>query len=248
MAITQSQSLISTVIVKVFQTFGLWPKPSSTPRYWLYSYFFNIFLSTLLASATIHFVLLGDISKASESLVVVPTVTAYFVKLLNFYYYRHSMKKCLQDLALFQHNSPEEIAFTTAKHKLLNFCGFMYYTCGYVTLLALSFTPFNNENLKLPMPTWYPFDWKTNRIFYGIAYVHQMIIINLILTVNVGLDLYSYYLMGMVAVQFQIIGERLRKVGNEKRLVSQSLQDLRECIIVHRETLRLIYELLARGG
>lgn len=252
MAVKQSETLLSKFVVNNFQRFGFWPKPlSSSSRYWLYSYIFNTILSTLLACLIINLILLDDINHITDSLVSTLTVAAYFLKALNFYYHRDGMKKCLNNLALFEHKTSEEIALTLSKQKLLNIFGFGYFIGGYLTIFALCFIPLSESERVNPLPVWYPFEWKLNIVIYGIGYAHQIILITLILTINVSFDCYSFFVMGMVAVQFRIIGIRLQNLGsktslnsdlgpthNYSKLLKQSVQDLRHCISVYQDILR----------
>lgn len=253
---SQSESAILKFIFKIFYIFGFWPDASSTPKYWILSFFFNNCLSTLLiASMTINLILSDDINEMTNSLVTTLTGIAYFVKAVNFYYYYDSIKACITELALFEHDTFEEVSLTVSRKKLLNTFGFVYYVGGYITIMAMVSIPFFVAEPLYPVAdVWYPFEWKTNRINFIIAYIHQVLSIMLILSLNIGFDLYSYYLMGMISVQFQILGMRLRNLGGEISTTVNSIgntkldkiieskandtEELRNCVRIHQDILR----------
>lgn len=252
--IKQSESHISKLLVFLFYIFGFWPKSTSSSYYWIFSYIFNISFAILhLFSTCIHILLLDDVKKITDSFTTTFTMIAYVAKILNFYYYRDNMKRCLKDLETFPHYNSEEAGITVSKHKFLNFLGFSYLIGGNLTIYLMFLKPIFDDDRGFPMPCWYPFEWRTNNIIYGLAYLHHCIAVLVGLWLNVAFDFYPCYLMGMTASQFRIVGIRLRNLGYgvsidskpgsskistiDNSSFNETVMDLRQCIRTHQEIL-----------
>lgn len=251
----QSESRISKLLIFLFYIFGFWPKSTSTSYYWIFSYIFNISFAILhLFSTSIHILLLDDVGKITDSLTTTFTMIAYVAKILNFYYHRDNMKRCLGDLETFPHYDSEEAEITTSKQKFLNILGFGYLIGGNITIYLMFLKPIFDNERGYPMPCWYPFEWKENNVHYGFAYLHHCIAVLVGLWLNVAFDFYPCYLLGMTAAQFRIVGVRLRNLGHDAFIggkqgpskvstlnnstVNKNVTDLRHCISTHQGILR----------
>lgn len=115
-----------------------------------------------------------------------------------------------------------------------------------MTMFSITF--FVTEPM-FPVPAWYPFEWKSNRISFVFGCLHQVLSIIPILSLNIGFDFYSYYLMGMISVQFKTVGMRLRSLGREILMecenmetwnanIAPDIEQLLNCIRTHHNILR----------
>ncbi|KAJ6646565.1 Odorant receptor 59a, partial [Pseudolycoriella hygida] len=98
--------------------------------------------------------------------------------------------------------------------------------------------PLLSERPELPLPSWYPVDWKHIRRNFWIVYAHEVIGAIIMTSVSVGIDGYVYYLMGMVSSQLKILGNRLEKLGSEE-VLGGNLVEKTETNHLNRNKLKL---------
>lgn len=124
------------------------------------------------------------------------------------------------------------------KKETTQLCWIWLYNCD-VNALNYNFRHWTDVSISV----WYPFEWKSNRIIFVFTYLHQVLSSILTLSLNIGFDFSAYYLMGMISVQFQIVGMRLRSLGREVSMevngnIVPKIEQLLNCIRTHQNILR----------
>lgn len=178
------------------------------------------------------------------------TCLAYAFKMGNYYYYHRQMYSCLCAVEMFELKSDEEILIYNRRNGLLSLIACFYYTIPTICGASAYFKPFLYEDVELPFRAWYPFDWRNVKEYYWIAWGYQVCGMVLVIINNVTIDLTPTYLLNMVAIQTEVLGLRLSKLGNKNHIEvinlsqcdleqqqQQNLQELLGCIKLHQEIL-----------
>lgn len=243
------------MIVFILHIFGLWHNAKSSTSlklYKFYSYAIHFIFSLMyLICMIINFVSIKSINNATDALFPTLTVVAYCLKLVNFYFNADGMQKIFEDTMKFQFKNDNEIRLTNEKLRSLYKLSVCFMTTAHVTIiLAFIRVLFINNPPELPLPCWYPIDWKNNSFYYWIAYTYQMIGAFLILNVNATLDLYSILLMAIISKHMEILGDRLANItlqydkrtykSTDPHTAEQARinEELIDCIEVHQNLQR----------
>lgn len=186
---------LSPLLLQNLNLFGLWPKTSST-LYWIYSYCLHFVVSLTYATLTsINVIFLDDLNEITDALYPTLTIVAYFVKLVNYYYYKDGFIQCLALLYDIQkNNSIDENRFAKKKLRYLTLLTTFFFVIGQITILAAAIRPLLLDTPALPLPSWYPIDWKNSIRNFWIVYIHEVIGAIIMVNVSVGIDGYVYVL------------------------------------------------------
>ncbi len=221
--------------------------PSSSLVYICYSFIFHgcfTFIFVLCLCLSIFFI--TSIDETTHCLYMSLTCLAYAFKVANYYYYHHQMSACLSAVELFELKTEEETTIYKRRNGLLSWIACFYYIIPTVCGASAYFKPFLYEDVQLPFRAWYPFDWRHISEYYWIAWSYQAFGMVLVIFNNVTIDLTPSYLLNMIAIQTEILGLRLSKLGKIDRVDLGSLcgseqathlRELLECIKFHQTIL-----------
>lgn len=190
-----SEVKLSSLLLRNLNLFGLWPNTSSRLHlhlYWIYSYILHFTISFIYAAFTsINIIFLGDLKQITVALYPTLTIVAYFSKLLNYYYYKDGFIRCLSMIYDIQkRNSDDENHFAKKKLKYITILTLFFFVVGQFTIFVASIRPLLLDTPELPLPSWYPIDWKHNRGNFWIVYLHEVIGAIIMVNVSVGIDGY----------------------------------------------------------
>lgn len=203
--------------------FGLWPEESTHPLYHVYSALLHIIIPLAYTICISINILknINDVDRFTETFCVALAVLSTFFKLINYIYYKRNIIKCYAKLSEIQQNSRSIDKIFTVKLETLTMLTFMFYVGAFCTVIAAIFKTIIATEFELPIPSWYPLDWKNNRRDYWIVYSHNAIGAFIVGSLNVTMDCYAYYLMGMVAAQFEMLYARIEELGTNFNGIDQ---------------------------
>lgn len=186
---------INSLLLRNLKLFGLWPDNSNKlylRLYWFYSYSLHFIVSVTYAVLTsINIFILDDMNEIIVAAYPTLTILAYFSKLLNYYYYKDGFIQCLPMIYDIQKsNSADENQFAKRKLKYITILTLFFFVIGQFTIVVASIRPLLSEVPVLPLPSWYPIDWKHIRRHFWIVYVHEVIGAIIMVNVSVGIDGY----------------------------------------------------------
>lgn len=186
---------LSSLLLRNLNLFGLWPNSSNKlylRLYWIYSYSLHCLVSVTYAVFTsINIFFLDDMNDIIVAMYPTLTVVAYVFKLLNYYYYKDGFIRCLSMLYDIQKsNNADENRFAKRKLKYITILTLFFFVVGQFTIFVASIRPLLSEKPELPLPSWYPVDWKHIRRNFWIVYVHEVIGAIIMVNVSVGIDGY----------------------------------------------------------
>lgn len=190
---------------------------------------------------------INEVQKIIESLYPTLMVLAYLFKLLNFFKYGENIINSLNKLMNLQlyNNQCDEKIFISRLGALTKLTSFLYCVSNFAWFIACSKT-FLGSNTDLPVPSQYPIDWRVNKLYFWIVWVHQSLGGFILVNCNIGMDCLAYYLMGMVAAHFEILQSHIQSIGSNfhetghqslKETASTSLY-IKSCIDEHQQILK----------
>lgn len=186
---------LSSLLLRNLNLFGLWPNSSNKlyqRLYWVYSYCLHFLVSvTYAVFTTINIFILDDMNQIIVAVYPTLTIVAYFSKLLNYYYYKDGFIRCLSVMYDIQKsNNADENRFAKRKLKFITILTLFFFVIGQFTIFVASIRPLLSEKPELPLPSWYPIDWKHSRTNFWIVYVHEAIGAVIMVNCSVGIDGY----------------------------------------------------------
>lgn len=193
--INSNEVKLSSLLLRNLNLFGLWPNTSSKlylRLYWTYSYSLHFIISVTYATFTsINIIFLDDLNEITDALYPTLTIVAYFSKLLNYYYYKDGFIRCLSMMYDIQKsNSSDENRFAKRKLKYITILTLFFFVVGQFTIFVACIRPLLLEKPVLPLPSWYPCDWKNSRRNFWIVYMHEVIGAIVMVNCSVGIDGY----------------------------------------------------------
>lgn len=209
------ESIISRLVVWVFFLFGQWSNETTSILYHVYSFALHFgFVFLYLICMLINLIFITDVNETTHSLYVTLTELAFFLKVLNFFWFNRGMKECLATVVDFDLKNEKEAETVHKRMHFFNWLTFCYYVIPNLCAITASMKPLFVEKREIPFRGWYPLDWMNNDRDYLLVYAYQVIGIMIEVNLNVTLDLFPNYLMHMISIQMQILGKRLRNLGS----------------------------------
>lgn len=245
------ETIISRLIVWVYYLFGQWPNEDCSMFYYIYAFVLHFgFVFIYLICMLINLIFITDVNETTHSLYVTLTELAFFLKVINFFWFNRGMKECLSTVSDFDLKNEKEAKTIQELMHSFNWLTYCYYVIPNLCAITASMKPLFVEKREIPFRGWYPLDWVNNDRDYVLVYAYQVIGILIEVNLNVTLDVYPNYLMHMISIQMKILGKRLTNLGSSfnSRIVSSinptdtfqknASTDLIECIETHQKITR----------
>lgn len=245
------ESIISRLIVWVYYLFGQWSNENSSFLYHIYAFVLHFgFVFLYLICMLINLIFISDVNETTHSLYVTLTELAFFLKIMNFFWFNRGMKECLSTTIDFDLKNENEAETVKKRMHFFNWLTYSYYIIPNMCAITASMKPFFVEKREIPFRGWYPLDWVNSDRDYVLVYVYQVIGIMIEVNLNVTLDVYPNYLMHMISIQMQILGKRLKNLRSNGEIVSSinpkdtfqktGYSDLTDCIKAHHKIIRCV--------
>lgn len=252
-----SENRLSQILRLILYIFGLWPEPKTHPLYKLYSTVLHIVVPLVYSICMSVNILksINDVDHFTETLTSSLAVLSNFFKLVNYIYYKSNIIQCYTKLSEIQRNSRSNEKIFNSKLKNLNILTLMFYCGANCSVFAAIFKTLISTEFELPIPSWYPLDWKHNRRDYWIAYTYNTIGAFIVGNLNVTMDCYAYYLLAMVTAQFEMLFERIEELGKKnhdnvgvdtpshKVALPDSVMSIKLCLKEHQNILLLVLKI-----
>lgn len=234
----------------IFRTFGLWFSTDSVV-YKIYAVFMHVtFTLMFTVFMVMNLLLVSDIREATHALYMTLTIISMYIRVLCFLWYNSKIRLCLATIHDFDIESIEESNLLEIRLKpFLNLVIAFFIACIVTLVLAFVQVLFWREP-GLPFPCWFPLDWKNNSRDYWVAYGYETCGMIMGLFTNVGIQMFSCYLMYMMRFWMEVLGVRLITFGDNVNIAenrSESTQKkidetdvfIVQCISSHQTVLEL---------
>lgn len=257
------ESTLSRLIVRVYYLFGQWPNEDFSMFYFIYAivlHFGFVFLYLICMLINLLFIKDVNVDETTHSLYVTLTELAFFLKVLNFFWFNRGMKECMSTVIDFDLKDENEAYMMRKRMQFFSWLTYSYYVIPNLCAITASMKPLFVEKREIPFRGWYPLDWVNNDRDYVLVYAYQVIGIMIEVNLNVTLDVYPNFLMHMISIQMQILGNRLTNLGSRSddkvvrsidptdEFQKSGSSDLTDCIKTHHKIIRLVKAFNERGG
>lgn len=223
---------------------GLWSRDiSSTYLLMLYNgykvAFMFIFMLLYALTINTNIFFTDDVLEATDVLCMGLTVMALVGKSTNYGFFRRRIETLLRISEEFRLDSDQEVEFVN--QQMVGFtkmCNFVYCFSN-LAITFNSIAAIMSEEVRLPYVAWFPFDWKSNSTTYMLVCIYQIFGMFMGANLNMSIDLMSIYLMHVVSIKLETLGNRLRKLSEIKGKGQNQQADARKlirCISVYQDT------------
>lgn len=232
----------------IFRIFGLWFSTDSR-IYKIYALILHITFTVIFTVFMLmNLILVTNIREATHAFYMTFTIISMFTRVMCFLWHNSRIRLCLEPIHDFDIQTIDEAKLLERKlNSFMNLVIVFYVACIAVLIMAFVQVLFMTEP-KLPFPSYYPLDWQHNRLDYWIVYFYQVGCLITGLNTNVGIQLFSCYLMHMLRFWMEVLGMRLVKLGSNVKDIGRSetntaLKDnedfIVKCIASHQTLTRL---------
>lgn len=229
----------------IFRICGLW-RPDSSVFYRIYGIIFvcSGFVFTSFMAATIF--IIEEWSQLPSAVWMALTNVCGCLKCLCALVYHKEFLQLAESARQFRLKSSDERALVDKRLNSVYIFGVVFGTFahGAVTLNAITASTFKVP--RLPFEVWTPFwDWKHSIRDYWFAWSFLLIGNNVLVLAQVTTEIYFAFLLSVISTETEIIGKRLKGLGNLKRSANdgkENTEDLKcliECVELHLGVLKL---------
>lgn len=218
-------------IVKTFFWLRIWRNennPTSKFHTCAQIFIFVVFYVLYFMSLAIGAVISDSLMEAVYLCVTFLSVFLLSVYLLTFSWRQHEVEAILHDIAIDKSCGSEDV-----RNKLSTFTTFsnsFKFLAVYGSIIGMVFPVFLGS---LPFQIWFPLDWKGNKMSYWLAVAYCLISYTFSIATAVCLRLFVWFVMLSLSLQYELLGIRFKALGERNR--SEIMDELKECIIRHRE-------------
>lgn len=207
----------SAFLTTSFYLVGLWPSEKSSIFYTIFGYVFqSIFFFFYTSFKCLYFFTTTEMQEIVFCAFVSLTEVALFVKNLNMHFRSHVFQNHLKRIEAFEMENDTEAKLLDGRLKILRKMLFAYIGLVMVTGAFSYSVPFFTDDTSLPYLAWYPVNWQNNSRTYWMVYAYQIIGMVIQSHTLVCMEMYTVYIFVVLSTQYDILSERLKKIGNVK--------------------------------
>lgn len=209
-----SNRLINFAIF-IFHIFGLWPREHSTIIYTVMGYSFHIFftagwtvakcIGTSMLQERSDLILLGP-----STLYCILSVLRIFILMYNF----DNIRKSFIQIRDFELND-QELRYIQQKIATFSKSSIAYVMFLSGSLGSAILTPFFEPEPVMPIPIWFPLDYKNNVLYFWIGYWFSFLAILALVVLDSFSPIFIWFLMYGNALKLKLLSNRVSKLGYE---------------------------------
>lgn len=205
-------------LTSLLHKFGVWPRRAKSARsstvykYYTYTlqFVFSFGYTVGLSCAVFESV---DFQEATVSIPLSLSCVIICARIANFYVNNASMQARLAEIHRFVLWTREEQLFITRRLKTFNKLSLAFTGSIYFCLCTQLIVPLFLTEKTLPLPIWFPLNWRHNKIHFWIVYIYSCMAIFVIGHMVMLLQIFTCYLMFMNTLEFEVLGLRLSRLG-----------------------------------
>lgn len=138
------------------------------------------------------------------------------------------IKRSFDEITEFELESDQESEYIRKNVKSFSKSSVAYPILMFSALGSALVTPIFEKERVLPVPIWFPLDWKNNLLNYWFAYIFSTLGQLALVVLNSFLPIFIWYLMYGNSLKLKLLGERISKLGyqtfDEKRAIGQGAE------------------------
>lgn len=246
--------------IYILKLFGVWPKENhfNCSLYSTYGICIQTFFVKLHAFFAIVklFAIYDNLAEFSSAIFITFSVLMTAVKFYFMMYKLSTIKNMVQKTTsdTFQPTTASQRQIFDKNLRSWNVMYILYMFVAYFTVFLWTLYPLmDNKERRLPFNVWYPYDYRMSPL-YELSYLHQIIMIMVVVSVSLNVDTLTSAMMMHIALQCEIISDTVRNIYDYTRnrletegksaltMGSQEVnKSLVMCINHHREILMQVY-------
>lgn len=204
----------SAFLTTSFYFVGLWPSESPSIFYTIFGYAFqSVFFLFYTSFKCLYFFTTTNMQEIVFCAFVSLTEVALFVKILNMHFRTRVFQNHLKHIEAFSMENDDEVELLDGRLRILRKMLFAYIALVMVTGAFSYSVPFFSDETTLPYLAWYPVNWQTNNGIYWMVYAYQVTGMVIQSHILVCMEMYTVYIFVVLSTQFDIVSERLKKIG-----------------------------------
>lgn len=219
-------------LTSLLHKFGVWPNKVNQAKnsvfYKYYTYTLQILFSfgytVGLSGAVFESV---DFQEATVSIPLSLSCVIICARIANFYVNNASMQARLSEIHGFELWTREEQLFISRRLKEFNKLSFAFTVTIYFCLFTQLIVPLFLTKDTLPLPIWFPLNWRHNKLHFWIVYIYSCMAIFVIGHMVMLLQIFTCYLMFMNILKFEVLGLRLSRLGYQQYFESEWKNQIR---------------------
>ncbi len=218
-SITKTMILIGTNkqslhLTSLLHKFGVWPKNRNSISYKCYGFtlqfVFSFGYTVGLSGAVFES---ADFQEATVSIPLSLSCIIICARIANFYVNNVSMKARLDEIHRFELWNFDEQLFIDRRLKGFNKLSFAFTVTIYFCLFTQLIVPLFISKATLPLPIWFPLNWRQNKTHFWIVYIYSSLAIIVIGHMVMILQIFTCYLIFMNTLKFEVLGIRFSRLG-----------------------------------
>lgn len=236
--------------ITAFHVFGVWPRQHSTKLYTIIAFAFHTFFTA--GWVTFKWFGTAMLDKRAEIILLAPTSLYASMSTLRIYIVMFNflkIKRSFEEITEFQLKTDHEREFVQKKVKRFSRSSVAYVIFMFSALGSALVAPIFEKERVLPVPIWFPLDWKNNLLYYWFAYIFSTLGQLSLVVLNSFVPIFIWFLMYGNALKLRLLGDRVSKLGyqtfNERRSIGQGtvyqingIRTLYQYIKLHKEISR----------
>lgn len=233
-----------------FHVFGVWPRKHSTILYTIVAFAFHTFFTAGWTAA--KSVGTAMLTNRSELILLAPTSLYASMSTLRIYIVMFNfkkMKRSFDEITEFALKNDQESEYIRKKVKRFSRSSVAYVIFMFSALGSALVAPIFEKERILPVPIWFPLDWKNNLLYYAYGYIFSTLGQLALVVLNSFVPIFIWFLMYGNALKLRLLGNRLAKLGyrtfDEKRNVrndteyqNEAIRSIHTFIKVHKQILK----------
>lgn len=233
--------------ITAFHVFGVWPKEYSTQLYTIMAFSFHTFFTA--GWTTAKCIGTAMLEKRAEIILLAPTSLYASMSTLRIYIVMFNFKKIKRsydEITEFELKSDQESEYIRDKVGRFSRSSVAYVVFMFSALGSALVAPIFEKERVLPVPIWFPLDWKNNLFYYVFAYIFSTLGQLSLVVLNSFVPIFIWFLMYGNALKLRLLGNRVSKLGyqtfDERRRIGQgtvyqneSIRQLYQYIKLHKE-------------
>lgn len=241
-------------IIFVFRLAGLWPSGNRTLIYIVYgTAFFFIFSFALTVSELVQLIKFTESANLTQNMFMTLTDLAVLLKFVNFYWRWHSMQELYETARDFERETVAEVKLFNKRMRFNYWIVLLLFISVNTAHAGAELKTIWSPDLLLPFPAWYPPSWLDGGVMYWLTYAHNSLSHLIGSNLVSAIDGFPTSLLFMVSVQMEILGSRLKSLGDDGPLTHtghlkngesrmrnlQCRKRIIKCIQTHQQILEL---------
>lgn len=209
---------------------GIYPREEHTRLFYYVGFLITLFFSFgLFFTMSIDLFIEKEMSQIISILYYLPQQTAYVIKLINFIIKGNEMKKIEEifEMNLFNLHKEHQYDYLNDAIRKTRIIANVFRLLCCLVVLFYALPPMFTENMKIPLPGWYPFDVEKYAVY---IYLFEVTAVFVSATINSNIDILDVRLISMGTAQLNVLMSNLENVVEDDEIKHLKRENLEKIV------------------